>query len=180
MTDHLTSAFLIDYLRGELPPEDDALAHAHLDACAACRSEYEAEASLGEMLRAAAAREELEFPSQISAAIWQEVRNAQPRPLARWLALFRPAIALPVAAVLAAGIFFASPLVHVGNAAPKIAATYYLEVHAAQEAQNPLAERGPTASSVIESSAFDFGNAPELADSVDMTLAAPAAFDVVR
>src|ERR1700676_5572052 len=71
MTEHLNSPLLIDYLRRELPPEDDALVLAHLEKCSACRREYEVEVSLSDALRAAAAREELEFPSMIAARVWE-------------------------------------------------------------------------------------------------------------
>jgi anti-sigma factor RsiW len=176
MTDHLSNELLIDYLRRELPPEDDALVHAHLDTCAACRREYEVEASLGEALRAAAAREEVEFPSLVAARVWEEIRNAKPSPLAQIAALWRPLIALPVAAAIAFAIFFASPMSHGG---PKITASYYLEEHAAQQAQNPLAERGPAATHFIES-AMDTSAGDELAVEADFGVAATGAIDAVR
>jgi len=177
MTDHLSNELLIDYLRRELPPEDDALVHAHLDTCSACRREYEVEASLTEALRAAAAREEVEFPSLVSAHVWEEIRNARPSLLAQIAGLWRPLIALPVAAAVALAIFIASPMSH---GAPTITAAYYLEEHAAQQAQNPLAERGPAATHFIETSALDSGAATELAAQVNYGVAATGAIDAVR
>ena len=179
MMDHLTNALLIDYLRRELPPEDDALVHAHLESCAGCRGEYEIEVSLAEALRSAAAREELEFPSMIAAKVWQEIRDARPSPWTRLAGFFQPQLALPVAALLVLGIYFGSPLSHHG-AAPSVAATYYLEEHAAQQAQNPLAERGPAAAQVIETSALDTGNVTELAERSDALLATSTVFDALR
>jgi len=177
MTDHLSNELLIDYLRRELPPEDDALVHAHLDACSSCRREYEVEASLSEALRAAAAREEVEFPSLVAARVWEEIRNAKPSPLAQILSFWRPLIALPVAAAIAFAIFIASPMSH---GPPTIAAAYYLEEHAAQQAQNPLDERGPAASHFIETSALDSGAATQLADQVDYGVASTGPIDAVR
>jgi len=177
MTDHLSSELLIDYLRRELPPQDDALVHVHLDTCTACRREYEVEASLTEALRAAAAREEVEFPSLVAARVWEEIRNAKPSPLARIAALWRPLVALPVAAALVFAVFLVGPMSHSG---PKIAASYYLEEHAAQQAQNPLTERGPAASHFIETSALDSDTSTELADEADYGVAATGVIDAVR
>jgi predicted anti-sigma-YlaC factor YlaD len=149
MNDHLSTDRLVDYLHGELPPADDALVHAHLAGCAACRDARDAEAMLLEALRATAKAEEREMPSLVKAAVWERVRAARPGPLARVAALLRPAFALPVAAALAVAVFFASPLApHHGG--PTIDATYYLEAHAAQTAQTPLSER--TSSLVLETS----------------------------
>jgi anti-sigma factor RsiW len=176
MSDHLSNDLLIDYLRRELPPEDDAMVHAHLDTCTVCRREYEVEASLGEALRAAAKRDELEFPSLISANVWEAIRNAKPSPWSQLAALWRPLVALPVAAALVVAVILASPMAQAG---PKIAAAYYLEEHAAQQAQNPLAERGPAASHFIETSALDSAS-NDLADSGDYDVAATGAIDAVR
>jgi anti-sigma factor RsiW len=180
MSEHLNNALLIDYLRRELPPEDDALVLVHLEKCQACRREYEIEISLSESLRAAAAREELEFPSMVAARVWEEIRNARPSPLTLLLAWFRPAIAVPlVGAAALAAFFFAVPFAGHG-VSPKINAAYYLEAHAALQAQNPLDERGPAAAQMIEIGAQDSSTPTELADDGNVGLAAPSAFDAVR
>jgi anti-sigma factor RsiW len=180
MSEHLNNALLIDYLRRELPPEDDALVLAHLEKCQACRREYEIEVSLSESLRAAAVREELEFPSLIAARVWEEIRNAKPTPLQQLAAFFRPSIAVPlVAAAAVAVFFFATPFAGHGIS-PKVTAVYYLEAHAALQAQNPLDERGPAAAQMIEIAAQDSSAPTELADDVSVGLAAPSAFDAVR
>ncbi|GAC1452294.1 MAG: hypothetical protein PVSMB8_11510 [Vulcanimicrobiaceae bacterium] len=141
--DHLSTDFLVDYAHGELTPQDDALAHAHLALCDACRDEYDVQVSLGEMLRSAAASEERELPGFVKAAVWEQIRAAKPGPLARLAAAFSPAYALPVAAALAIGLFFASPLGH-HDTGPTIAASYYLQSHALQSAQTPLSEHSST------------------------------------
>ena len=140
MTDHFTTDLLVDFLHGELSPADDALAHAHLAACATCRGEYDREASLTVALRAAAAAEEREMPSTINAAVWQLIREARPGPFARMAAWLRPVVAVPIAALLIVGGWFASPYSHAA-AHPTIDAAYYLRTHAAQSSQTPLSER---------------------------------------
>jgi predicted anti-sigma-YlaC factor YlaD len=179
MMDHLNNDLLIDYLHRHLRLEDEALVHAHLETCAACRSEYDAEAALGEALRAAARDEELEFPSIIAAEIWQQVRDARPAWHTRLAALFKPAIAVPVAAAAVVALYFATPLAQNATGPAKhISARYYLEEHAAQQASNPLGERTPTAAQLIESSALDIGGGNDLADAADAPpLAMVAAFD---
>jgi hypothetical protein len=101
--------------------------------------DFELEATLTEALRAAAKAEEREMPSLVNAAVWDRIRSAQPGPMARFAAWLRPAYALPIAAAIVAGGFFASPLAHPSS--PKIDASYYLEAHAADTSTTPLSER---------------------------------------
>ncbi len=150
MMEHFSTDFLVDYAHGELTPADDARAHAHIAACAVCRTEYDAAVSLGELLRAAARADERELPAFLKATVWERVRSADPGPLARFTALFRPAIAVPVGALVVALAFFASPLAH-REAQPTIAAGYYLQSHAIQSAQSPLSERASAISDAFDS-----------------------------
>jgi anti-sigma factor RsiW len=159
---HLSTDLLVDYLHGELAPEDDALAHAHLSSCAACRRERDLEASLSEALRTTAHAEEQEMPSLIKAAIWEQIRQAQPGPLRRIAAWFRPAFAVPAVAILLIGGWFASPYGHPTGTAPTINAMYYLQTHEAQSANAPLSEQG--AQPALETSMIDSGPTTELAD----------------
>ncbi len=139
MNQHITNDTLIDYLHGELAPADDALVYAHVSSCDACTAELETERSFAETLRASLAAEEREFPSLVSAAVWQRIRESRPSALTRMRAFLRPAFAVPVAAALLVGGYFASPLAHPSAADPKIDAMYYLEAHAAQANMSPLA-----------------------------------------
>jgi hypothetical protein len=141
MTPHLQSQTLTDYVHGALSPARDALAYAHVRECSECRAELELERSLSDLLRTGAAREELEFPSLIKAAVWQTIRDAKPTPLSRLSAFLRPAIAVPVASVLVLVAVLAGPLTHGSSSLPTIDATFYLDEHAAQQAPNPLADR---------------------------------------
>jgi predicted anti-sigma-YlaC factor YlaD len=148
MNDHLSIDRLIDFVHGELPPGEDALVHVHLAGCAACRDAYELETQLSEALRRAAQAEEREMPSLVAAEVWSRIREARPGAIARFAGWLRPVYAVPVAAAIVAGAFFASPLAH--RAGPTIDATYYLEAHAAQTLQTPLSER--SAGLVLETS----------------------------
>ena len=160
MNDHLSTDLLVDYLHGELAPEDDALAHAHLAACPDCRCAYDLETSLSEALRAAAKADEREMPSLVSAAVWEHIRQAPPGPYARLTAWLRPAIALPVAAALVLGGWFASPYSHPGPQ-PRIDVMYYLQTHAAQ-AGSPLTEQ--SGSPALETSMLDESTPPLIAE----------------
>jgi anti-sigma factor RsiW len=177
MNQHLNADLLVDFVRGELAPEDDALAHAHLQTCSECRAEYDLEVALTDALRAAARAEEVEMPSAIKAAIWEQIRAAQPGPLARLAAFWRPALALPLAAALLLGGWFASPFAPHSAGSPTIDAAYYLEAHAAQTAQTPLS--GNSASQAIETSMADATRAPALVQQVDSSNAATVAFDAL-
>ena len=141
---HYNADTLDDYLHGALGPERDATIHAHLEGCAPCRTLFDEAATVRDWLRNAARAEEREFPSMIRARVWEAVRNApQPASFAdRLRALWRPMIAVPVAAAVAVFVYAGVPGIH-GNAQPAgVAATYLLEEHAALASDNPLADRG--------------------------------------
>src|SRR5476651_2321553 len=137
---HYTEDILIDYIHGELPAGEDARVHAHLAACADCCVLHDAEAAFGEMLRASASNEELEFPSIIKARVWAAIRDAEPTFADRLRSFFRPAIAAPVVAALALAAYLGAPILHSGSGAPSVAVAYYLEEHAAEAQENPLAD----------------------------------------
>jgi anti-sigma factor RsiW len=141
---HYNADTLDDYLHGALGPERDATIHAHLEGCAACRALYEEAATVRDWLRAAARAEEREFPSMVKANVWERIRNS-PQPVSlfdRVRAAWRPMIALPVAAVIAAIAYLGAPGVHGTGQPAGVAATYLLEEHAALASDNPLADRG--------------------------------------
>jgi RecB family exonuclease len=125
------------------------------------------------------------MPSLVAAAVWERVRAARPGPAARLQAFFRPAFALPIAAALLLGGFFASPLAHPNR--PMVDAAYYFEAHAAETSANALSER--SGSAVLETSMLvpsststdgtEGGNGG-LAEGSDGGLAAASASDDVR
>ena len=129
---HLTTEQLIDYIHRELEPEADAGLLAHLEACAECRAHYEAEAKLSEILRGYARETERDLPQGVVARIRDAVDRAEAPVslLDRITALLRPAVTVPVAAMLLVATYFGLTT-HRGDAAPTINAAYYLEDHAA-------------------------------------------------
>lgn len=152
MTQHLTNETLQDYIHGALPPQDDAAVYSHLEQCEQCRAEHDAESIIGEQLRVYAAQTERELPATLKAAIWSEIRSARPSFWSRVAASFRPAVALPVAAVLAVGIYFG--VTNIGApGSPAIEAAYYLQDHAEMNDTTPFSDRNVTPSS-LETSAL--------------------------
>jgi anti-sigma factor RsiW len=141
---HYNADILDDYLHGALGPERDATIHAHLETCAPCRTRYDEAAMVRDWLRSAARAEELAFPSIIKARVWEAVRAmpAQVTFADRLRALWRPMVALPIAAAIAVFAYMGIPSVHGGNQPAGVAATYLLEEHAAVASDNPLADRG--------------------------------------
>lgn len=140
MMQHPTSDILLDYVHGELSDADDASVYAHIEQCQSCRSAHEAEVALGEMLRAQARREERELPSSVKAEIWQRVRAGKPSAWQRARSWLHPGVAIPAAAALALAAYFGSS--YLGpHGAPTIAASYYLQDHAAMNRTVPFNDR---------------------------------------
>ena len=159
MTQHLTIEKLIDYIHNALSPGEDALIHAHLDDCRHCRYEYAAEVSLSESLRKQAVLEERELPGSVKAAIWHEVRNARPSTVSRLAALWRPALALPLAAALALAVFFGPGVLHrQAPIAPSIEAAYYLQDHAALNNTVPFGDRTGANAAALENPSAAFAD----------------------
>jgi hypothetical protein len=106
----------------------------------------------------------------IKARVWEAVRNS-PQPVSlldRVRAAWRPMMALPVAAAIAAIAYLGAPGVH-GNGQPAgVAATYLLEEHAALASDNPLADRGL----IVPASVID-GQTSSLIDSGDTAATSP-------
>jgi len=152
MNAHPNHELLIDYLHGELAPGEDAAFLLHLDECATCRARYQEEVSLSESLREYARATEREFPVGIRAAVLDAIETGADRPtlLERLASVFKPAIAVPIAAalVLAAFLGFGST----AHRNPTIDAGYYLEDHAAVTSAVPFNEGNtvPTALFVTE------------------------------
>lgn len=151
---HLTIEELIDYMHGELAPAQDATVYEHMESCTECRAAYDAELSLTEMLRAHARDEERELPATLKAEIWSRVRSAQPSVWSRLREWFRPAVAVPVAAVIALAAYFGTS--YLGpQGAPSIEAGYYLQDHAAMNGTVPFNDRSVEPSDLINASAVD-------------------------
>lgn len=132
---------LIDYVHGELSPEEDAAIHAHLAGCTICSEAHDDEVRLGEVLRAQAHAEEREFPPGLRERILA-LAQEQPQTPSWWKRLsvtLRPAITLPAAAAAGLLIYFGAHMSH-GTVARRatVDAAYYLEDHAALAATLPF------------------------------------------
>ncbi|MBV8148834.1 MAG: zf-HC2 domain-containing protein [Candidatus Eremiobacteraeota bacterium] len=140
--EHPSSEKLIDYVHGELSPREDAAVHAHLAGCAGCSEAHADEVRLGELLREQARAEERELPPGFAARIVATATSA-PAP-ARWwrpATLFRPAFALPAAAMLAIALYLSFAVFNNGPAkTTTVDASYYIESHAALATDMPFAE----------------------------------------
>lgn len=139
---HATLEHIIDYLHGELEPAQDALVHQHLDSCAQCRAMHDEQARLSEALHVYAQASERDLPQGVVATIWDRVEREHARPsiFESLSALMRPAVALPIAAVLVAGVFFGSRFLQQPATANSIDVAYYLQDHAALTSTVPLHE----------------------------------------
>jgi len=139
---HPTTEDIIDYLHRELTPEADAALLVHLEACTSCRARYEEQAQLSESLRVYARESERELPQGVVARIWDAIESEQAQPsfMQRLAALWRPAIAIPVAAVLVLGAFFGYNAAHRTPALTTIDAAIYLRDHASLNSTMPFGE----------------------------------------
>lgn len=150
MTEHLSNQLLIDYMHAGLAPEQDAHVYAHLEACPACRAEYDAELALTDLLRSYAAADSRELPSSVKAEIWERIRAARPSPWGAWANWLRPAVSLPVAAALALAAYFGTSYLAPPGTAP-IDAAYYLQDHAALDSMVPFSDRATAGAADLES-----------------------------
>ncbi|MDQ2865787.1 MAG: zf-HC2 domain-containing protein [Candidatus Eremiobacteraeota bacterium] len=138
---HPTQDQLIDYIRRELPPADDAAILLHVEACGECRAQYESEARFLEALRSHARSTERELPAGVINRIWSAVDTpAESTWQERLASLFRPAVAVPIAAVVALAVYFGAGANYRVGAPTTIDAAYYLDDHAALTSTVPFGE----------------------------------------
>jgi anti-sigma factor RsiW len=173
MIQHPTIEELIDYIHGELGAAEDAQTLAHLAECRACRLEYEREAWLSENLRRSAAVA-AELPATVKARIWESIRTESASPYARIFSFMRPALAVPLAAMLAVALYFASPFAHRAQTAPMVDAMYYFDQHAAEASGNPLGERN------VSPPVLETNETAEQSPTVGTATAAVAAINAVE
>jgi len=169
MNQHLSQDRLIDYLHHALAPEDDAAVYAHLQACPECSAAMRAETALTEALQREAAAEERDLPAGVSATIWARVEelSATPSFADRIRAWLRPAILVPVAAVLVLGLFLAPQLFH--RAPVSIDAAYYLDDHAAVNGTIPFGDASETIPASLTSTGDPVNASAVAVDPVTMT-----------
>lgn len=163
MTEHLANEKLIDYMHGGLAPEEDARVYAHLESCPACRSDYDAELALTEMLRTYALHESRDLPSSVKAEIWDRIRTARPSAVSRLTEWLRPAVALPMAAAIALAAYFGTAYLGPRPAAA-IDAAYYLQDHESLNSTVPFGDRSTSSAVDLETSSL-----PRVQDAVAVT-----------
>ncbi len=149
---------LTDYQHRELDAASDAAVYAHLQGCAQCREELEAQTALSESLRAAFASE-LELPTAVLAGVRQAVRREKaPGFIDAVRALLRPAVLAPAAAaiVLTIGVF---SYVHNTNGTPQLPADYFVQQHVAHTMDSQSGDRAWNAY-LLTSNVDDSANAP--------------------
>jgi anti-sigma factor RsiW len=138
--EHATTEQLIDYLHGELSPDEDATIMMHMQHCETCGAAYDQQARLSEALRAYGRTTESELPQGVAYRIWDQIdRERHPSFAARLAALWRPAFAVPAAAVLVIAAFFGYSAAH-HVSVTTIDASYYLQDHAALTGTVPFGE----------------------------------------
>lgn len=136
---HPSPEQIVDYLHGELPDAQDAALHAHLAECAQCSHVRDEEMQLTDLLREHARSAERELPQGVVASIRSEIeRSASASFWERVRAAFRPVVAVPVVAALAAVLYFGMSARHSKAVASSIDASYYVESHAALTATTPF------------------------------------------
>lgn len=142
MNEHISTEHLIDYLHGELEPSVDAAILAHLELCSDCRSAYNAETSVTEALRTYARATERELPAGVIYRVRDAIatQTREPSSWERIMRSLRPAITVPIAAVLIVGTYFGIGGLHASPPATTIEAAYYIEDHAAMTSTLPLSE----------------------------------------
>jgi len=150
MNNHPTEEQIIDYLHGELAPGADAALLLHLESCAHCRENYDAHARVTELLGEYAVASEREFPLGMRERIWNAVESdAAPSWSSRFAAIWRPAVAIPLVAMLAIAAFLGyGPNLRHGSTTI-IDAAYYLDDHAALTSTIPFGEGTTVPSSLF-------------------------------
>lgn len=126
---------LIDYVHHQLDAREDAEMFEHVQSCAHCRAEYDAELEIREAVRAAFGAER-EMPTSVLAGVRQAMR-AEPAPSAldRLRAVLRPAVIAPAAAAIVVAAVIGFGQTH--RQAPAISSEYFVRQHVASTIGSP-------------------------------------------
>ncbi len=122
---------LTDYAHGELDAARDAAVFDHIQTCAQCRLELQAETELSDQIRAAFGAER-ELPMAVVAGLRQSMRaQAAPGIMEKLRALLRPAILGPAAAavLLVIGVVRYDQM---QPAPSELSSSYFVRQHVAQ------------------------------------------------
>ncbi|MHB8178397.1 MAG: zf-HC2 domain-containing protein [Vulcanimicrobiaceae bacterium] len=149
--EHLSPEQLLDYLRGELAPEEDARAYAHVAECATCRCEQDEQVRLSELLREYARQTERPMPQGVVASVRSVIEVAATRPpfLLRLRSALRPAFAVPLAVAVLLLALLVQPWRPALAPAPTLNARALLSDHAAMAHVLPFSQ-GNALPSVLE------------------------------
>ncbi|MDQ6780663.1 MAG: zf-HC2 domain-containing protein [Candidatus Eremiobacteraeota bacterium] len=133
MTCSKYQGLILDYTHGELDAATDADVFEHIQSCAACKSEWEAETKLSESLRAVFG-DELELPTSVIATVRQRVHSVPSAgfitTLRAWL---RPAVYAPAAALILVLVGLSRyGQVHTVQSMPQPSADYLVRQHLVQ------------------------------------------------
>jgi anti-sigma factor RsiW len=146
---------LVDYERGELDAARDAAMHEHLQACDACRAEYQADLAMVDSLRSWSA--DREFPASILAGVRQAMyAERAPTFMERLRAVMRPAVAAPMAAAVLIAVGYAG-YHRAHTPQPTLTGMDFVREHFAQTASLPSSDRAW--STYVLTSANDTSNA---------------------
>jgi anti-sigma factor RsiW len=131
---------LTDYRHGELDAATDAALYEHLQTCATCRAELEAENALTETLRGAFARE-LDMPTAVLARVRQAVHAERaPGFVDGVRALLRPVVLAPAAAVIVLVVAAVSYL-HPASVPQQLSTDYFVQRHVAHTMASQSGDR---------------------------------------
>lgn len=150
---HLTEDLIIDYAHGALDAVSDADAFAHLEVCLPCRTMYNEELAMRDMLRMRAQAEEREFPESLRNAVFEKIAaDARGGILVRLRTALRPAL-LGVAAAVAAFVIVPHMTPQASHTAANVNVASFFSSHDAAAADVPLTEH--TSVAEIENAAFN-------------------------
>lgn len=134
---------IVDYLHSELPPEDDAVVHAHLATCRACDERRAEELRITEVLRAHADAMQRELPASVVAGIRSAVERSGLSLWDRLSAALRPIVLVPATAAIAVALYVGYDALHRSAAPTAIDAGYYVNNHAVMAATAPFGDAAP-------------------------------------
>lgn len=134
---------IVDYLRGELSPAEDAAVYAHIAGCRSCDDRRAEELAITEALRANARASERELPPGVVARIrdaagrtrepfWEPVRT-----------LLRPMVLVPAAVAVAAMLYAGFGGWQRATAPVAINSADYVTNYAAMAAGAPFGDDAP-------------------------------------
>lgn len=134
---------IVEYLHGELSPQEDAAIYAHLATCPECDAKRTEELAITDALRAYARSTEREMPPGLATRIRSTAPQTRQGTWQRFLEGLRPVVLLPAAAVVALAIFIGYNARHRAPAPTPIEAAYYVNNHAAMAAGTPFGDAAP-------------------------------------